>query len=114
MSGACLTLLPENVGQRSHLLREVFNGLRHIVTTGAAWRRMPNDLPRGRLFQQAQRLSRKSATRATEGLTEVSQVVGARLRKFASRLFSGCFHEPFSGDESRKIKSPENIMFSGD
>ncbi len=33
-----LTLLPKNVGQRSYPLREVFNGLRYIVKTGAPWR----------------------------------------------------------------------------
>jgi transposase len=42
---ACLTLLPEDVGQRAHSLREVFNGLRYVVKTGAPWRWMPNDLP---------------------------------------------------------------------
>jgi transposase len=26
-------------------LREVFNGLRCLVRSGAAWRRLPNDLP---------------------------------------------------------------------
>jgi transposase len=40
-----LTLLPEGAGQREHALREVFNGLRYIVKTGAPWRWMPNDLP---------------------------------------------------------------------
>lgn len=40
-----LTLLPEEAGQREHSLREVFNGLRYIVKTGAPWRWMPNDLP---------------------------------------------------------------------
>lgn len=38
-------LLPEDVGQRRHDLPEVFNGLRHIVRSGALWRWMPNDLP---------------------------------------------------------------------
>ena len=40
-----LVLLPEEVGQRRHDLREVFNGLRYVVKTGAPWRWMPNDLP---------------------------------------------------------------------
>ena len=31
--------------QREHSLREVFNGLRWIIRTGAQWRMMPNDLP---------------------------------------------------------------------
>jgi len=42
-----LTLQREDAGQREHGLREVFNGLRHIVKTGAPWRWMPNDLPLG-------------------------------------------------------------------
>ena len=40
-----LTLLPEACPQRAHPLREVFNGLRYVVKTGAPWRWMPNDLP---------------------------------------------------------------------
>ena len=41
----CLTLLPEDAGQREHPLREVFNGLCYLVRYGVAWRAMPNDLP---------------------------------------------------------------------
>jgi transposase len=40
-----LLLFPEDAGQRTHSLREVFNGLRWIVRAGALWRMMPNDLP---------------------------------------------------------------------
>jgi transposase len=40
-----LALLTEEAGQRGHLLHEVFNGLRHILKTGAPWRYMPHDLP---------------------------------------------------------------------
>ena len=40
-----LTLLREDAPQRDHPLREVVNGLRWIVRTGAAWRLMPHDLP---------------------------------------------------------------------
>jgi transposase len=40
-----LTLLPETAGQRTHELREVFNGLRYVVRHGIPWRAMPNDLP---------------------------------------------------------------------
>ena len=51
-----LTLLPEEAGQRVHPLREVFNGLRYVVKTGAPWRWMPNDLPPWEIvYQQAQR-----------------------------------------------------------
>jgi transposase len=51
-----LTLLPEDAGQREHPLREVFNGLRYIIKTGAPWRWMPNDLPPwAAVYQQSQR-----------------------------------------------------------
>jgi transposase len=40
-----LSLLPEDAPQREWPLREVFNGLRWIVRTGAPWRLMPHDLP---------------------------------------------------------------------
>ena len=49
-----LALLPEAAGQRRHDLREVFNALRYVVKTGAAWRWMPNDLPPWEMvYQQA-------------------------------------------------------------
>jgi transposase len=44
-----LTLMAEEAPQRVHSLREVFNGLRWLVRTGAPWRMMPNDLPPGRM-----------------------------------------------------------------
>jgi transposase len=51
-----LTLLPEDAGQRRHDLREVFNGLRYLVKSGAPWRWLPNDLPPWpAVYQQAQR-----------------------------------------------------------
>ncbi len=51
-----LLLQREDAGQREHDLREVFNGLRYIVKTGAPWRWMPNDLPPwAAVYQQTQR-----------------------------------------------------------
>ena len=51
-----LTLMKEDAPQREHPLREVFNGLRWIVRTGAQWRMLPNDLPPWHtVYQQAQR-----------------------------------------------------------
>jgi len=51
-----LTLQREDAGQREHSFREVFNGLRYIVKTGAPWRWMPNDLPPwAAVYQQTQR-----------------------------------------------------------
>ena len=43
----CLILLPDAAGQRVHSLREVFNGLRYIVKTGAPL--TPRWRQRGRL-----------------------------------------------------------------
>src|SRR5437763_16434864 len=51
-----LTLMTEDAPQRDHDLREVFNGLRWIVRTGAQWRMMPHDLPPwAAVYQQTQR-----------------------------------------------------------
>ena len=51
-----LTLMKEDAPQRSHDLREVFNGLRWLVRTGAQWRMMPNDFPPWpAVYQQAKR-----------------------------------------------------------
>ena len=40
-----LTLLPEDAGQCTHRLREVFDGLRYLVRYGVPWRALPNHLP---------------------------------------------------------------------
>jgi transposase len=51
-----LMLMTAAAPQRIHSLREVFNGLRYIVKTGAQWRWMPHDLPPWpAVYQQAQR-----------------------------------------------------------
>ncbi len=51
-----LTLMKEDAPQRDHSLREVFNGLRSIVRSGAEWRLMPHDLPPWHtVYQQTQR-----------------------------------------------------------
>ena len=54
-----LTLMREDAEQREHSLREVFNGLRWIIRTGAQWRLMPHDLPPWHtVYQQARRWDR--------------------------------------------------------
>src|SRR3954447_4510893 len=51
-----LTLLPEDAGQRTHRLREVFDGLRYLVRYGVPWRALSNDLPPWHaVYDQAQR-----------------------------------------------------------
>src|SRR3954452_10113016 len=75
-----LTLLCEEAGQRQHSLREVFNGLRYIIKTGAPWRWMPNDLPPwAEVYQQTQRWL---AAGCFEALAEDLRAV---LRQLAGR-----------------------------
>lgn len=51
-----LTLMTAEAPQRRYALREVFNALRWIVRTGAAWRYLPHDLPPWEaVYQQTQR-----------------------------------------------------------
>jgi len=51
-----LSLISVLAPQRTHSLREVFNGLRWIVRTGSPWRYIPNDLPPwAAVYQQTQR-----------------------------------------------------------
>ncbi len=51
-----LLLMIDAAPQRRHELREVFNGLRYIVKTGAPWRWLPHDLPPwAAVYQQARR-----------------------------------------------------------
>jgi transposase len=75
-----LTLLPEDAGQREHALREVFNGLRYVIKTGAPWRWMPNDLPPwAAVSQQAQRwLAAGGFEALAEDLRTVLRVVAGR------------------------------------
>jgi transposase len=48
--------MTKDAPQREYPLREVFNGLRYIVGTGAQWRWMPHDLPPWQVvYQQSQR-----------------------------------------------------------
>jgi transposase len=51
-----LTLMTLAAPQRHHDLREVFNALRWLVRTGAAWRYLPHDFPPwAAVYQQTQR-----------------------------------------------------------
>jgi transposase len=51
-----LTLMTEEAPQRTHRLRDVFNGLRWMARAGAPWRLLPHDLPPWEaVYQQTQR-----------------------------------------------------------
>src|SRR6195952_5063339 len=75
-----LALLREDSKQRDHELREVFNGLRYIVKTGAPWRFLPHDLPPwAAVYQQVQRWL------AAECFTDVAGDLRAVLRMAGDR-----------------------------
>ncbi|MXP66023.1 IS5/IS1182 family transposase, partial [Roseomonas sp. M0104] len=53
-----LMLLPEDAGQRRHVLRASYDALRWIVRAGAAWRMLPGDFPPWHVvYDQARRLA---------------------------------------------------------
>jgi transposase len=60
-----LTLMSADALQRRHDLREVFNGVRWLVRTGAPWRMLPHDFPRWTaVYQQTQRWLRSGCFEA--------------------------------------------------
>jgi len=51
-----LCLMRDDAPQREHDLRDVFDGLRYLVRTGAPWRYLPGDLPPWQaVYQQTRR-----------------------------------------------------------
>src|SRR6476661_3164654 len=51
-----LTLMTPDAPQREHDLRDVFDGLRWLVRSGAPWRYLPGDFPPwAAVYQQTQR-----------------------------------------------------------
>ena len=84
-----LTLLSEDAGQRTYSLREVFNGLRWIVRTGAPWRVMPNDLPPWYVvYQQTQRwLAAGCFTALVDDLRLLLRAAKGRNRQPSAAIF---------------------------
>lgn len=75
-----LALIREDAPQRTHDLREVFNGLRYVVKGGVTWRLVPNDLPPWEIvYQQTQRWLRAGVF---EAMTHDLRLL---LRTFAGR-----------------------------
>jgi transposase len=51
-----LCLLPEDAGQRVYPIRDIFDGLRWLVRSGAPWRYLPHDFPPWQMvYQQTRR-----------------------------------------------------------
>src|SRR5437764_11983225 len=108
-----LTLMTEDAPQREHSLREVFNGLRWIVRTGAQWRWMPHDLPPWyTVYQQAQRWLRagvfedivhdlRAVLRLADGRAEAPSAVVLDSRTLQSSPESGA-RAGYDGHKRRK------------
>jgi transposase len=100
-----LTLMTEDAPQRSHSLRQVFNGLRWIVRAGAPWRMMPNDLPPWEVvYQQTQRWHRAGVFESlVHDLRELLRVAAGRQARPSAAVF-----------DSRTLQSsPESGARSG-
>lgn len=78
-----LTLMREDAPQREYELREVFNGLRYMVRSGATWRMMPNDLPPWHVvYQQTQRWLKAGVFEAmVHDLRELLRVAAGRAEQ---------------------------------
>src|SRR4029077_13726907 len=84
-----LTLMTEEATQREHGLREVFNGLRWIVRTGAQWRMMPHYLPPwAAVYQQTQRWLKARAFEAiVDDLRAVLRLAQGRNKEPSAAIF---------------------------
>jgi transposase len=84
-----ITLMTEAAPQRTHSLREVFNGLRWLVRAGAPWRMLPNDLPPWPVvYQQTQRWLRAGVFEAmVEDLRAVLRLAQGRALSPSAAIF---------------------------
>jgi transposase len=84
-----LTLMTEDAPQRDYSLREVFNGLRWMVRTGATWRMMPHDLPPWyTIYQQAQRWLKAGVfEHIVHDLREILRLAAGRKAKPTAAIF---------------------------
>jgi transposase len=91
-----LTLLPEDAGQRTHRLREVFDGLRYLVRYGVPWRALPNDLPPWHaVYDQAQRWLRAGCFEMlAHDLRAVLRLAAGRSRPPRSWTAARCAARP--------------------
>jgi transposase len=86
-----LVLMHEAAPQRTHDLRDVFNGLRWIVRTGAPWRMLPHDLPPwAAVYQQTQRWMRAGVFETiVHDLRVLIRVASVRERQPTAAIFDG-------------------------
>jgi transposase len=84
-----LTLMTEDAPQREYPLREVFNGPRWIVRTGAQWRWMPHDLPPWYVvYQQSRRWTKAGVFEAlVHDLRAVLRIAEGRKENPTAAIF---------------------------
>src|ERR687883_793331 len=84
-----LTLMTEDAPQRTHSLREVFNGLRWLVRAGATWRMLPHDLPPWEaVYQQTQRwIKARVFETMVHDLRQVLRVAAGRKAQPTATIF---------------------------
>lgn len=100
-----LTLMREDAPQREYPLREVFNGLRYIVRSGATWRMMSNDMPPWEVvYQQTQCWIKAGVFEdMVHDLLELLQVAKGRKEQPSAAIF-----------DSRTLQSsPESGQHAG-
>jgi len=86
-----LTLMREDAPQRDYALRELFNGLRWLVRTGAAWRLMPHDLPPWySVYQQMRRWLKAGVFEAmVHDLRVLLRIAAGRDEQPSAAIFDG-------------------------
>ena len=86
-----LVLMDEAAPQRTHDLREVFNGLRGIVRTGAQWRMLPHDFPPwAAVYQQTRRWLRAGVfEQMVHDLRVLIRVAAGRAPQPTAVIFDG-------------------------
>lgn len=86
-----LSLMTPEAPQRKHEMREVFDALRWLVRTGAAWRYLPGDFPPWEaVYQQTQRWLKASVFEAmAHDLRELVRLTQHRERQPSAVVMDG-------------------------
>jgi transposase len=86
-----LCLMRDDAPQRDHDPRDVFDGLRYLVRTGAAWRYLPGDFPPwAAVYQQTQRWIKAGCfTLIVQDLRELLRTAAGRKAQPTAVIFDG-------------------------
>jgi transposase len=86
-----LCLMRDDAPQRDHELRDVFDGLRYLVRTGAPWRYLPGDFPPwAAVYQQTQRWIKAGCFELiVQDLRELLRTTAGRKAKPTAVIFDG-------------------------